>query len=183
MIEQRNARSPRILSIRPMTSADIESLRQPSARHVIAKIRDSHHTVARLFASGMRNHEVAAAVGYSQTRISLLRSSPAMVELVERYRADETTAWKETRDEYYSTIHAAGAKAWRQINDQLDAADEADEPLPLQRLLAIADSSADRVGYNKKSTTVNINVDFASRLEQAIARSAKVKLIDNQLED
>jgi len=166
-----------------MVPADIEALRQPSARVVIQKIRDSHHSVARLFASGMRNQEVAEAVGYSQTRISLLRSTPAMVELVERYRADETSAWRKERDEYYHNIHAAGSKAWRQINDQLDAADEADEPLPLQRLLAIADSSADRIGYNKKSTTLNINVDFAARLEQAIARSATIKTIERQLDD
>ena len=166
-----------------MTTADIESLRKPSARVVIAKLRDSHHTMARLFASGLSNNEVAEHTGYSVTRTSLLRNTPMMVELIEKYRGSETEAWREQRDEYYRNIHSAGSKAWRQINDQLDAADENDEPLPLQRLLSIADSSADRIGYNKKSTTVNINVDFASKLEDAIKRSAKVRMIDNQLED
>jgi hypothetical protein len=166
-----------------MTVADLESLRKPSAKVVIAKIRDSHHTIARLFASGMKNREVAAAAGYSETRVSLLRNTPMMDELVEKYRGTETEAWREQRDEYYANIHSAGAKAWRQINDQLDAADENDEPLPIARLLSIADSSADRIGYNKKSTTLNINVDFAAKLEQAIARSHKVRMIENQLDD
>jgi len=180
---QRNPRAAKIISIRPIVEADLEQLRKPSGKVVIARIRDSHHTIARLFASGMKNREVAESVGYSETRISLLRNTPMMDELVEKYRGTETEAWREKRDEYYASIHAAGAKAWRQINEQLDDADENNEPLPIRNLLSIADSSADRIGYNKKSTTVNINVDFAAKLEQAIARSSKVRIIENQLDD
>lgn len=183
MQNQRNPRSPQILSVRPMVRADIEAIRQPSKRAQITKLRDSHHTVARLFASGLKNIEVAQATGYSIARISILRNTPAMDDLVARYRSEETEAWREKRDEYYENIHAAGAKAWRQINDILDQADEEDTPLPIQRLLAIADSSADRVGYSKKSTQVNVNIDFAARLEKAITRSAEVRLIDRQLDD
>ena len=50
---QRNPRSPVIRDIRPMTRADLESLRQPSARMRIAKLRDQHHIMARLFVSGL----------------------------------------------------------------------------------------------------------------------------------
>lgn len=179
---QRHPASPRILAIRPMTEADIELLRQPSKRPDIVRLRDAHHTIARLLASGLKTGEVARAVGYSETRIAVIRSAPAMQDLIARYRAEETESWRAKRDEFYESIHAAGAKAWRQINEALDDADETGERLPVRNLLSIADSSADRIGYNKKSTTVNINVDFAAKLEAAIARSKPV-IIENQLED
>ena len=50
----------------------------------------------------------------------------------------------------------------------------------LKTLLAVADSSADRVGYHKRSTKENINVDFAARLEAAITRSRSVKVIEHE---
>ena len=159
-----------------MLRSDIESLRQPSARARIKNLRDSHHIMARLIVSGLSLAEIAEEVGYTVARISVLRNSPAMIELCERYRADDTETWKVRRDERYEAILSAGTKAWRKINDALDE----DEELPVTTLLKIADSSSDRAGYHRKSTKENINIDFAARLESAIARSAKV--IEGDLE-
>ena len=86
----------------------------------------------------MAQREVAAEVGYTETRISVLKNSPAVQELIARYRGIEDRPCQ-VRDEYYEAVHSAGRKAWRQINDQLDDADE-ENPLPLKTLLAVADS-------------------------------------------
>lgn len=175
MKRYRHPNTPYIKAVRPMTRDDIESLRQPSARVRLAKLRDSHHIMARLIVSGLSLAEIAAETGYSQTRISMLRNAPAMVELCARYRADDHTEWRKSRDATYDYIHAAGVKAWRQINDALE---DEDDPLPVTTLLKIADSSSDRVGYHRKSTKENINIDFAARLEAAIDRSRQVTEID-----
>ena len=172
MIAQRNPASPYIQSVRSMVRGDIEALRQLSARPRIAKLRDSHHIMARLIVSGLTVTEIAEETGYSVSRVSLLKNSPAMVELCDRYRADDHGAWKRSRDERYESILAAGTKAWRKINDVLDA----DEELPVTTLLKIADSSSDRVGYHRKSTKENINIDFAARLEAAISRSRIIEI-------
>jgi DNA-binding CsgD family transcriptional regulator len=170
---QRSPASPYIKAVRPMVRTDIESLRQPSARVRISKLRDSHHIMARLIVSGLSTAEIAAETGYSQARVSILRSAPAMVELCERYRGDDHDEWRKSRDATYEYIHAAGIKAWRQINDALE---DEEEPLPISTLLKIADSSSDRVGYHRKSTKENINVDFAAKLELAISRSKMIEI-------
>ncbi len=158
-----------------MTKDDIEALRQPSSRVRLKRLRESHHIIARLMVSGMSQREIAAEVGYSETRISIIKSSPAMQELIARYRADEDISWREKRDEYYDDVHRAGRRAWRKINEILEADDDlAETEIPVDKLLKIASDASDRVGYHKRSTKENINIDFAARLELAISRSARV---------
>ena len=174
---QRNPRSPVIRDVRPMTRADLESLRQPSARMRIAKLRDQHHIMARLFVSGLTNAEVAAETGYSIGRVTVLRNSPAMMELVEKYRADDHDEWRKSRDATYEYMHRIRVKGLRIIEDALE-----DEEVKPEFALKVFDSMADRTEYHRKSTKENINIDFAARLEVAIARSARV--IDaNRLDD
>jgi lambda repressor-like predicted transcriptional regulator len=174
---QRNANSPVIRSVRPMVRADLELLRQPSARARIAKLRDSHHIMARLFVSGLTLAEVASETGYSIARVSVLRNSPAMQELIAKYRDDDHDEWRKHRDGTYEYMHRVRMKAVRLIEDALDE----DEVKP-EFALKVFDSMADRTEYHRKSTKENINIDFAARLEVAIARSAKV--IDaNRLDD
>lgn len=166
---QRNANSPVIRSVRPMVRADLELLRQPSARARIAKLRDSHHIMARLFVSGLTLAEVASETGYSIARVSVLRNSPAMQELIAKYRDDDHDEWRKHRDGTYEYMHRVRMKAVRLIEDALDE----DEVKP-EFALKVFDSMADRTEYHRKSTKENINIDFAARLELAISRSQRV---------
>lgn len=177
MKAQRHPNSPVIRSVRPMVRADLELLRQPSARARIAKLRDSHHIMARLFVSGLTNAEVAAETGYTISRVSVLRGSPAMEELIAKYRADDHDEWRKHRDGTYEYMHRVRMKAVRLIEDALDE----DEVKP-EFALKVFDSMADRTEYHRKSTKENINIDFAARLEVAIARSTRV-IETNRLED
>ena len=166
-----------IRDVRPMTRADLESLRQPSARVRIAKLRDQHHIMARLFVSGLSNNEVAAETGYSIARVAVLRNSPAMMELVERYRADDHDEWRKSRDATYEYMHRIRVKGLRIIEDALE-----DEEVKPEFALKVFDSMADRTEYHRKSTKENVNIDFAARLEVAIARSIRV-IETNRLDD
>lgn len=141
-------------------------------------LKDSHHAVARLLAIGLRPGEVAERTGYSGVRISILQADPSFQELIEHYRSIEAAAFIEARDEYWDMATKGRVQSARQMLEQLDEADESGEKIPLSTLLRIHDSMADRTGYGKRSTQVNINVDFAARLDQAIKKARDVKTID-----
>lgn len=175
MQRQRNPDSFRLKSVRPLERADLAYLQQKSAKPPIQNLRDSHHIVARLLASGLTHAEIARQSGRSIQSVHVLSVSPAMQELVAQYRSQDDDSWKASRDEYYDLIFSNGIKAARQIGDQLDMADDSpDNLIPINRLLAITADSSDRVGYSKKSTTLNVNVDFAAKLEAARRRSIVV---------
>ena len=175
MKAQRNANSPRLLSVREMKEADLELLRQPSKRVGVKSIRDSHHAIARHFASGAQLHVVAELTGYSIGRLSVLRSDPSMKDLIERYRAIITEEWREEQDVLAKYATKNMLKAERMISDKLDEADELGETLPMRELLAITSDRMDRFGYGKKTANLNVNVDFAAKLEAAIARTKRIE--------
>lgn len=170
-------RAFRIYSIRPLTQTDLQYISVPKTKRLISRIRDSHHNIARLAALGLSTTEIARRTGYSLSRCSLLMGDPSMRELIEQYRGKITDEYLEGVDEYREAIFGNMMKAERQLSDKLDEADAADEPLPVRDLIAISRDGADRLGYGKKSTNVNLNVDFAAKLEEAIARSKKLKEI------
>ncbi len=158
----------------PLVAADLERLKQP--RYVAStptKLRDSHHMIARLAASGLRGFQIAERVGYSQVRVRDLLASPAMEELIATYRAKVDESFVESVDTFFEVATRNMLAAERHISDHIDALDEAGELLPVRTALAISRDAADRFGYGKKSQQTNINVDFASALEKAIARSGK----------
>ena len=62
-----------------LIAADLERLKEK--RYVAStpqKLRDSHHMIARLAATGLRHHEIAERTGYSRVRVNDLLASPAM---------------------------------------------------------------------------------------------------------
>jgi len=152
-----------------LVSAPRENLAYPD------KLRESHHSVARLLAMGMSYQDAADRTGYSYNRVAILAASPAMKDLIASYKGKLDDAFIASADEYHSLLFKNMVAAERHISDQIDALDEVGELLPVSKALAIARDGADRLGYGKKrESTVNINLDFAARLEGAIARSGKI---------
>lgn len=166
---------PEILSVSPLTKEDITSFvpEEANTTNNVKQFRDSHHMVARLFAMGLRPGEVARRVGYSLARVSTLRSDPAFQELIAVYRKDVDEIFRENADEYFETVAANRVIAARRINDLLT---DEDRDLTPAQLIAIHSDSADRTGYPKRTVAVNVNVDFAARLDKAIAKSAQARL-------
>lgn len=169
------AKAPDILAIRELTREDLACLRQQRTASAVSKLRDPHHRLARLIASGLKVNEAAARAGFSAARAYVLHVDPTFQNLVAEYRKDVQTAFVAGQDDYYTAATSNMLKAERQLAERLDKADEEGELLPVRDLIAISRDAADRFGYGKKSTNVNVNVDFAAKLEAARKRSDNVR--------
>lgn len=162
---------PRIL-----TREDLACLAEKRpALPAVTRMRDPHHRLARLIAMGHKVKTAAELAGYSYQRVMNLMPDPGFKELIAQYRKVVNEEYKEAVDEFYFTAVSNMTKAERQIAEHFDRSDEEQELLPLKDLVAIASDGKDRFGYEKKKqqTNLNINADFASMLEKAIARSGK----------
>lgn len=161
-----------ILSVRPLTEADLSHLKTRAVQQPIQKMKDSHHRVARLLASGQwKDYDVAAMCGYSLAMIGILKRDPATAELIAHYRALEHNEQSDFIARERAVLEEHAVKANRRISDLLD---DEDMPIPLDKLLALRADAHDRVGLTKKQTNVNVNVGMAEALEAAIARTRKV---------
>ena len=162
---------PAIGQIRELTK---EELAAPRAKaKATEKFRDSHHRMARLFASGLRVGEVAELTGYSVSRVSLFHSSPAFQELIAEKRKVEDEIARDQITAMNAMILSNGMKAERKLADKLDDDDDSEE-MSVRELISIARDAADRVGLSKRSIQTNVNMDFAQLLDRAIARSENV---------
>ena len=167
--------------IRELGEADLEKLRAPREKtNVVQKLRESHHLIARMLATGMRPQDVAEQCGFSVQRIYTLRQSPAFCELVEQYRGAEDQAYFRSRDLYNDLLRANSLAAERHLSDKIAQLEEDGELLGIREALAISRDAADRLGYGKK-TTVKVDHDFAAMLEKAIHRSNTAKVIEGKV--
>lgn len=164
----------RELVARPLVKADLARLSEPKRIPTITRIKDSHHFIAKLFAAGMDTVQVAQHIGYPYSRVRMIRASPAFEELIQDYRKQVDQQWLANLDAYFDVTTSNMMRAELQLADRLaQAEDNDDEALPVRDLIAISRDAADRFGYGKKQTNVNVNADFASLLEKAIQRSGK----------
>lgn len=148
----------------------------------IKRFRDSHHRMARLFASGLRVNEVAQLTGYSVSRVSIFHSSPAFQELIAQKRGIEDEIARDEITAYNQLILSNGLKAERKLADKLDDDDES-EDLSVRELISIARDAADRVGLSKRTVQTNYDINFADMLDRAIKRSELPRSGDMKLVD
>jgi hypothetical protein len=170
---------PGIGTIRELSLDEVRDAPR-AQQNPVKRFRDSHHHMARLFASGLRVGQVAELTGYSVSRVSVHHSSPAFQSLIAEYRHLEIEAHKDAISEYNRLILSNGLKAERKIADKLDDDDEAEE-LSVRELISIARDAADRVGLSKRTIQTNVDVDFAAVLDRALDRSKNVRSGDMKL--
>jgi hypothetical protein len=163
---------PEITDIREVTRADLAHLTVKRGATVVQTLRDNHHRIARAVASGMSNADVAATCGVTISRVNSLRGDPAFVELVAHYRAILTTEWAQA-DTVIEFMRTNALKAQAMISDKLDDAAERNDFLPTRDLLGIAELGLDSTGYGKVNKNINVNVDFAAKLEAARSRASR----------
>lgn len=138
---------------------------KPAPTHQIKKLRDTHHTLARALAQGMTLTEAAAFTGRTTTSIQILSKDPTFRELVASYTHQQSAV----EASFYAKLKATGLDALDEIQDRLD---EKPEEFTVKDLMGIIEMTADRTGHGKVSTSnnLNINVDLATRLENARQR-------------
>lgn len=155
-----------------LRSADLELLASGGSVEMqdLKRITDRHHALARALAAGLSESEAAAVTGYTASRISVLKASPAFQDLLALYRKDVEAQFTD----FHSRLAGVAADALQLIQDKLES-EEADD-IPLPQLLEVAKMGADRTGFgptHKQDVTVNINL--AERLEAARARARQLK--------
>jgi hypothetical protein len=167
---------PEITGIRSLARADLSVLLEKRPKTELKSITDKHHRIARAVAAGLSNIDVAAICGITANRVAMLKASPTFIELAAHYRGIATADFVQSTDSYLEVLLANKLKAEVMLGDKLDAAIDGDEFLPTRDLMAIARDAADRTGHGKVQTNMNVNVDFASKLEAARRRSAGARV-------
>lgn len=162
-----------ILEVRPLR---VEELSGPLAPWTspIQVIRDRHHAVARLLATGLAPKAIADHLSMSTQSVRTLAKDPSVVELIAEYHVEYSSQIKPLADETNRLLGGIRIKALRLMNERLEQAEEGGEAIPIQRLAQMAELSSDRTGYAKRTEVVLRDGDFAAKLELARARSAKV---------
>ena len=165
-------RPPKSASIGPIRELTRSEIQQAKRSQIapIQRFLDSHHRIARLFASGLRVKEVAELTGYSVSRVSLFHTNPAFQQLIAEKRQIEDSIHRDRIAAYNDLILENGFKAERKIADKLDDDDESEE-MSVRELISIARDAADRVGLSKRAIQTNVSIDFAALLDRAIKRS------------
>lgn len=160
-----------ILGIKDLSREDLSCVRAKRTEPAIARLRDPHHRLARLIASGLKVNEAAIEAGFSLARAYVLHADPSFQNLVESYRKDIREAFVSGQEDYYNEVTALNRKALRHIHEHFDKAEEEGDLVPLRMAHSVFTDTSDRVGIPKKSTSINVNLDFAAKLEERLKRA------------
>jgi hypothetical protein len=132
----------------------------------VKSLRDRHHHLARVLATGAKPAEASLITGYSLSRISILQADPAFIELLAFYRESENVV-KDHAFERMGMIHSAVSA------EILDRLETEPEEIGFGQLVETMKVTADRIGHAPaaKSVNVNVNFDLAGRLAAARKRA------------
>lgn len=155
---------------RALTPADFALARAsgPIQAKPLAKIRDSHHSLARVLATGTSEGDASIITGYSPSRISVLKADPQFQELLEFYRSTATQVVADFR----ARMADMGMDALTEMRDRLQ---ENPEDFSSSLLKDIVRDMADRTGHapqRQGGVAVQINVGLTDRMKNARERVA-----------
>ena len=176
------ARAPVITSMRNLTREDLAILREkrpPPAP--IKQYREAHHRLARLIAAALPDYKIAEITGYSITRICTFKQNPAGQNLIAVYRQQVAERDFNQFDEMRTALFSNMLRAEKQIEAHLDNSDETGELLPIKVLDRMVEMRADRTGFGKQTTNVNVNVGMGTEIDRAIAASGKATVIEGEV--
>lgn len=144
----------------------------------VKELRDRHHALARVLATGTKEGEASLVTGYSLSRISILKADPQFRELVEFYRESAT----EVVADFRQRMAMVGITATEVLSERLE--DNPDE-IGTGLLTDIVKTMADRTGHapaKGPSAQVSIHVELQDRMQRARERLAafQPKVIDHE---
>jgi hypothetical protein len=141
----------------------------------IKRLTERHHNLARNLASGMTVSDAAVLCGYTTSRVSILQGDPAFKELLDFYREDAARPYRDL----HIRLSGIAADAADLLAEKLEADSELEveeRKVSVGQLVELTKMGADRTGFGPQSSTLNVNVDMAGRLEEARKRVARRKL-------
>jgi hypothetical protein len=132
---------------RALTAEDLAAAKETRALSIpagdepvsaLARIKSTHHHLARVLAEGVNNIEASARTGYSPSRVALLRKDPAFVELIHYYRQTEV-------DPVYMSVHDTLATLGQMATETLrQRLEEEPDSFKHRELMEIMSASLDR---------------------------------------
>lgn len=130
----------------------------------LKRVREKHHSVARLIATGMSESLVATISNYTPQYLSVLLNNPAMEELIATYRLQNGQQAQVIGEK----LRSVGLRAVEKLEGKMDE-------MNASELTAVAKLGLDRSGHGPSSTQRNVNenhqIDHASLL--ALNRRAR----------
>jgi hypothetical protein len=160
--------------VRELTAADLVLLNgdrgvRPSR---IQKLTDMHHSIARLVAQGETNYAIALATGYSESRISILKSDPAFQELVAAKREAVAEITERYAEAIQSKMMAMGMDGLEIMHEKMLEGELSDRDHAEATFKVL-----DRAGFGpmqkSQSTTLNLN-DLAGQIAEGRQRAAEL---------
>lgn len=144
--------------VRELGVEDLDLILNPppvnSAQPQILKIRNTHHTLARLMAQGIDGVEISAITGISASRQSILKNDPAFKELLHYYASQVEAKFLDVHER----LAALGTDAVETLHDRLE---ESPDNFTNKQLMELVELTLDRSVAPKKSTAGN-NANIAS---------------------
>jgi DNA mismatch repair ATPase MutS len=152
----------------------------------LQRIKERHRLLAKYVAAGLTRNEIAARLDMTPERVGQLTLDPAMQNLISQFRDHPHVVEMTGMDEIALLRSVSIQNALRSalaMQDTLNYYEDADEKVPVRESAKIFELSADRIGFGKHSTNINVNVDFAAQLDRAIDRSRSVRQSDSKKAD
>lgn len=154
--------------VRELTERDIAALQaeKGSKPPAVKRLRERHHNLARLIASGKTHSEAAVICGYDVSRVSILMADPTFKDLVTFYREDLNRTYAGLHEMLFGMSVDAAIIMRERMEENPDK-------LKNVEILDIMKMGADRTGYGPAAKQeVNVNVNLADRLQEARKRIA-----------
>lgn len=155
---------------RELTEADLGALatEKGSKPSALKRLSDRHHALARNLASGMPAGEAAIVCGLSPSRVSILQSDPAFLDLLAFYRRETNLVYRDMHEKLAGVASAA-------LDELQERLEEEPEKVSVGQLIEVSKLGADRTGFGPQSTQANLNihVGLGDRLEAARRRIAE----------
>lgn len=154
--------------VRDLTVAD---LHQPAVRVQkpvpLAKIRDSHHALARCLAACGSEQEASLITGYSLARISILKADPQFADLLEFYRSEAGDVVASLRER----MTMLGLDIIQELQGRFE---ENPDSFSIGQLRELLKDLADRTGHAPQKSAPaggQVGVHVKIELSEAMARA------------
>ena len=160
--------------LRPLRASDLALLASGAGRAPVhlKKVRDRHHGLARLLAGGVCESEAAAIMGYTPSRVSVLKQDPAFSELLELYRDKADGVFSNVLDQ----TAGLALDVVTEIRDRLEEDPESFKAEDLRRLL---ETTMDRTGHGPSSKVEHHHThDLAAKINAARERALHARKIE-----
>ena len=163
--------------VRELAPSDLEALGEAghSEPTELKRLSDRHHALARMLALGEPMSVVCSALGYTPSRVSVLKASPAFQELLALYQ-------DEKQEQFVDFVARAAGLATDAVGVLQDRLEEKPDDVSTNALIEIAKMAADRSGNGPTSTqNTNVSVDLGERLRAARERARAAQTIDAEV--